>query len=358
MISREQVILAPRTTLSKIFVQALLIPALVLWATAAVAQDDDFNVHIQPRRALLAQAQTAQQPAESQPQDQPQPPNTSPSPLIVPAGTRLPLVLARPLSVKHARPGDTAYLQTTFPISAGGQMAIPPGTFLQGTIDKITRRDRLQRVLAFDLRSAQIIFSTGYTVSIPGPLQANPVLARSVPPGLSDDDSVPVLAATGGPTPPPLPPLPGAGTRNVLIGVGVAVAVGSVVAAVVFAHRTDILMRPGTSMEAVLTAPLSLDQNRVMLAVQQYAAQTATAPPQIPQAPPMGTCWTAGTPGTPDTIIPGTAPTIIPGTPDITIPGDPPTVIPGTPAVTIPGTPDTVIPGIAGTDPTPYPCPK
>ena len=43
----------PRSTLSKAFIQALVVPALMVWATAAVAQndDDDIRIHIQPRES-------------------------------------------------------------------------------------------------------------------------------------------------------------------------------------------------------------------------------------------------------------------------------------------------------------------
>lgn len=362
----------PRSILSKAFIQVLVVPTLIFSATAALAQsdavaqnnDDDIRVHIQPRESLLAQSQAQASPRDRKPQpdsatrQQPPAPNPiQPVYITVPAGTKLPLVLARPLSLKHTKPGDMAYLQTTFPITVDGQMAIPPGTFLQGTIEKITRKDRLYRVLGFELRSVEIIFPTGYTVNVSGLLEADPVIGQSSAPEIETRDSPPILAATGGPTPPPLPPLPSATLPKAPIIIGVVGAVGAVVISLVLINRNDILMHPGVSMEAVLPEPLELDEDRVMVAVQQYAGQAAISPP-VPQPPTMGTCWTAGSAGTPDTVIPGTPPQTIPGTPSITIPGNPPTVIPGSPPVTIPGTPPTVIHGTPATDRTPYPCPK
>lgn len=360
MISR-QFLSSLRNTPKRFLLPFLAVCGAFICVQSSFAQQNDFDsVHIQPRPRMLAQTEAP--PNAIQAPTQPQPPSQgypTQGTLEVPAGTTLPLVLARPLSLKHTQPGDTAYLQTTFPVSVGGQMAIPPGTFLQGTIERVTRRDKSRRVLAFDLRSAVVIFSTGYTVNVPGSLEANPVLAGSTPPGTNGGSNVPVLAATGGPTLPPLPPLPGSGARNAIIGVGIAATVGIIVTSVVLVHNSDVLMEPGVSMQALLTYPLELEQDRVMVAVQQYSAQTAGALPQIPSPPPStGTCWTAAVPGTPDTVIPGTPPTIIPGTPPTTIPGDPPTVIPGTPPITIPGTPDTVIQGTPARDPEPYPCPK
>ena len=352
----------------------IVMTALALSIQKGFAQegDDGDDVHVEPRPTLTGQnqppadesAQTEGQ-ASAQVDQAPRPKRSSAGTIIVPAGTTLPLVLARPLSLKHTKAGDTSYLETTFPISVEGEMAIPPGTFLQGIIERVTQRDKFRCVLAFDLRSVQMIFPTGYTVNVPGFLAAYPTVAQSTPPSAPGRGGIPVLAATGGPTLPPLPPLPGSGARNVIIGLGAAATVGILVSSVVLMHRTDVLVEPGVSMQAVLTAPLELDQDRVMVAVQQYGAQRAGTAPPIPYAPASasassstGTCWTAASPGTPDVVIPGTPPTVIPGSPPTTIPGDPPTLIPGTPDTVIPGTPPTVITGTPAQDPQPYPCPK
>ncbi len=172
--------------------------------------------------------------------------------------------------------------------------------------------------------------------------------------------NVPVMSATGGTTLPPLPPLPslGNGPRNAIIGVGIAVAAVAVVSTVVLVHRSDVVMDVGTPMEIILTGPLYLEEDRVLAAVQRYAAATTNAPLQIVQ-PPQRMCWTPDTPATPDTVIPATPDIVIPGTPDTVIPGDPPTIIRGTPDRVIPGSPERVIfHGSPGTSGMPYPCPR
>ena len=263
-------------------------------------------------------------------QSQPQAPSTTKIELTLPAGTRLPLGLLRPLSVKSAKPGTDVYMQVTFPVAAGSQMVIPPGTYLQGVIDKIIRRDRSRATLEFDLRSAKLIFSNVYTVAIAGTVSVAPTTAelRLPEPDFSEPNlpkpatgqAVPVMAAVGGP--PTLPPLPapslGNGPRNAIIGVGVAAAIGTVAMILLASHR-DVEMETGTPMEIVLPAPLPLDSDRVMAAVQQYNQQATNAPPEIVQPPKKPRiCYDPGSPGTPDTVIPGA-----PGTPDTVIPGTP-----------------------------------
>jgi hypothetical protein len=291
---------------------------------------------------------------QDNPQDQQQPPNAG---FTLPAGTKLPLGLVRPLSVKSAKPGTSVYLQVTFPVSVGNQMLVPPGTYVEGTIDKVLHRDRGRATLEFTMSSASLIFSNGYTVSIQGTVTVSPTMAEISLPPTPTGDAVPAMAAFGSqaapPPLPPLPPLPGSnGGRNAIIGLGIAGAVVTVFGIVFAVHHSDIEMETGTPMEIILTAPISLDVYQAMSAVQKFDEQSNNAPREIVQPPKRpAICYDSGSPGTPDTVIPGT-----PGTPDTVIPGmngAPDMMIPG-----IPSTPDTLIPGTPGTPPNSYPCPR
>jgi hypothetical protein len=291
--------------------------------------------------ALAGNAVFAQAAPAPPPQIQQQSPDSAASAFILPAGTKLPLGLLRPLSVKHANPGTDVYMQVTFPVTAGSQMLIPPGSYLQGVIGKIIRRDRDKATLEFELRSANLIFFNGYTVALTGAVSVLPTTAELFQPTPINGQPVPAMAAVGGPTPPTLPtPSLGNGPRDAAIGLGVAGAVGTV-ALILLARRSDVQMETGTPMEIILPAPLPLDSGRVLAAVQQYNQQATNAPPEIVQPPKKPTmCYDPGSPGTPDTVILGS-------------PGAPPTVIPG-----MNGAPDTVIPGTPGTPGGSYECGK
>jgi hypothetical protein len=302
--------------------------------------------------ALAGNALPVQGLQTAPPQIQQQADASGSSAFTLPAGTKLPLGLLRPLSVKNTKPGANVYMQVTFPVTAGSQMLIPPGSYLQGVIGKIIRRDRSKATLEFELKSANLIFSSGYTVALTGAVNVSPTTAELylLPP--ANEQPIPAMAAVGGPTPPTLPtPSLGSGPRDAAIGLGVAGAVGTV-AIILLARRSDVQMETGTPMEIILPAPLPLDSGRVLAAVQQYNQQATNAPPEIVQPPKKpAMCYDPGSPGTPDTVIPGT-----PGTPPTVIPGmngAPDIVIPGTPA-----TPDTVIPGTPGTPSSSYECGK
>jgi hypothetical protein len=349
----------------------------VLLGNVAIAQNEDEPVRIIPKiHAVNAQdagdSSAPQQPAAAQPapQSQPAPAQNQAvdSTFVLPPGTSLPVGLTRPMALKSSSAkGAGVYLQVTFPVTVGGRMAVPPGAYVQGTIEKMRTNRGANPDLEFEMRSASLIFSTGYTVPLTGTVHMVHNNARLMPPDPGPNSQQPADAFLPGPVPKPspalsaagttptLPPLPslGNGPRNAIIAIG-AIGGAVLVGGIVFAlhHRNDVYLETGTPLEIILAEPLKLDANSVSMAVQQYSAQMATAPPEIVQPPKRPQiCYDPGTPGTPNTVIPGspgTPPTVIPG-----VNGAPDTVIPGTPA-----TPDTVIPGTPGTPSNSYPCPK
>ncbi|HXA86446.1 MAG TPA: hypothetical protein VNZ47_15295, partial [Candidatus Dormibacteraeota bacterium] len=305
----------------------------------------------QDQRPAPAPAQSQQQ-ANQPPASQPPPAGQAAGMFTVPAGTKLPLGLLRPISVRSSDPVADVYLQITFPVTVGSQMLIPPGAYIQGVIQKTIPRPRGSAGPGFEMRFANLIFPTGYTVPIAGTVSVLRTTAHALAPNdieaqpvaaLTAVDSTPVnlprleinptsgmpllaMAAFGAtlqqPPPLPLPPFPkspfGDTPRNIFIGLGVAAALVTVLAiALNHRGRNDLNLETGTPLELVLLSPLQLDPDRVMAAVRQYSAQVATAPPEIVQPPkPPKMCYDLGSPGTPDTVIPGS-----PGTPDTVIPG-------------------------------------
>ena len=73
----------------------------------------------------FAQATAGQSGAHNQPT---LPPSPQPSTIVLPAGTPVQLVLTAPLWAKSAKPGESIYAQTAFPVVLNNQMAIPAGT--------------------------------------------------------------------------------------------------------------------------------------------------------------------------------------------------------------------------------------
>src|ERR1039457_2814722 len=56
-------------------------------------------------------------------------PRPSQGDVTVPAGTRIALMLRNAVDTKHSREGDRIYLETIYPVAAGGRIVIPAGRF-------------------------------------------------------------------------------------------------------------------------------------------------------------------------------------------------------------------------------------
>lgn len=224
------------------------------------------------------------------------------STIRLPAGTRAELALTAPVWARTARPGDPIYTQTDFPVAAGNRVAIPPGTFVQGTILSVLKPTRRSSRAQLQILFNKIVFADGYVIALPAGTLAVPGTKAAV-----GNDGTPPTAVT--------------------INIEVSPA-------------NDLLLDNGAEIEMMLAAPLVVDARGDADAIPLSRApepgkfKSATFCRPSPGSP--------GSPGTPDTVIPGS-----PGTPDITIPGGP-----GMPSTTIPGTPatpPTVIPGSPGT---------
>ena len=118
-----------------------------------------------PARVSAIQVQPAQ--------TQPSPSNSSAS-ITLPAGTRIELIVTRPVWALPAKDGDTVYAQTSFPTLAANGMAIPAGTFVQGMIEGLTRPTRKFDRAEIQVLFTKIVFANGYTVELPGGTSAMP----------------------------------------------------------------------------------------------------------------------------------------------------------------------------------------
>jgi type IV secretion system protein VirB10 len=54
----------------------------------------------------------------------------------IPAGTHILLALRNTLDTKHSREGDRVYLETVYPVFAGGRTVIPKGSFVTGIVSQ------------------------------------------------------------------------------------------------------------------------------------------------------------------------------------------------------------------------------
>ncbi len=144
--------------------------------------------------ASACAAQTAPAPQSSQAAAKPKSASAK-SRIVVHAGTKVSLALSNPILAKTAKAGDSVYAETAFPVAVKSQMAIPPGTYVQGQIDSLSRPGWLSPHAQFQIHFTKIIFDNGYTVVFPGannvtvgtpPVQP-PTTTAVAPPAPADD---------------------------------------------------------------------------------------------------------------------------------------------------------------------------
>ena len=286
--------------------------------------------------------------------------------ITIPAGTHLAMVLTQPVQTRYIRRGDDIYAQVTSPVNAENQVVIPPGTFVQGMVDKIGRHGGRGELR---LQSMSVTFPDGYVTPISGPIVLETTDGYAIKdPGSKRGSGAILLPLAGiglgalighsvgkadstvtsnfppGCTPPEFlcitttNPVMGTKGKDAAIGAGIGGAAGMIGSVFLLMGSRHFYLDAGAPIQMTLQQPVTLSQNEVAKAVRQSQEHAVVLQPVEPRPlppPPAdhGTCYTPGSPGTPPTVIPGT-----PGADGIL---GPPVIIPGTPAT--PGTP--------------YPCP-
>ena len=188
--------------------------------------------------------------------------------IIVPAGTRLPLVLRNAINTRTAKLGDSVYFETAYPIAANNRIAIPMGAFVRGEILEAKRPGRIHGRGELRMALEQMTYPNGYTIELLAtPSSVDPNTGSGVNaqktiegPSSSLRDTTAVLLTTaggayigavaGGVS-------NGAPGRGALIGGG-AGGLGALIA-VLATRGPEAELPRGTMMDVVFDRPLILD---------------------------------------------------------------------------------------------------
>jgi type IV secretion system protein VirB10 len=262
------------------------------------------RIHIGPgiRRYLILIAASlaasiacaAQQPdgpqSDAPPAVAPKPPAPQTGPgekITVPAGTRVGVVLQNGISTRSAKPGDSVYLQTSFPITENNRIVIPVGSYLRGELLESKRPGKMKGRGEFRLRLDTLILPNGYTVS----LNAAPRSADSGGKETMDSEGKvtgggdkgkkagTVVETTAG----------GAGIGAIAggaKGAGIGAGIGAVagLAAVLLTRGPEAELPRGSTMDVVFEHELTLDGGQIQYTnLGQF--QPTTQPPVRVQQP-------------------------------------------------------------------------
>jgi type IV secretion system protein VirB10 len=206
--------------------------------------------------------------------------------IVVPAGTKLPLVLHNAVSTRNARPGDPVYLETVFPIVQNDKILIPAGSYVQGEITEAQRPGRVKGTGEMRIRLTTMILPNGYTVRFDA-IPANAGTGGNETTGKEGEikgdtskgaDVGTVVKTTGA----------GAGIGGIAsrtgkgagIGAGVGAAAG--VAAVLLSRGPELDLPRGTTLDAVLDRPLTLDASKINFTDPGRASNMSGPPNRAP----------------------------------------------------------------------------
>jgi len=193
--------------------------------------------------------------------------DNAPARIEVPAGTKLPLVLHNAVSTRNAKPGDPVYLETVFPIVQDDKILIPAGSYVQGEITSARRPGRVKGTGEMSIRLTTLILTNGYTVHFDAlPSNAGTGGNESTDKegqihGDTDKgtDAGTVIKTTGAGA-----AIGGIASRSATgagIGAGVGAAAG--LAAILLSRGPELDLPRGTTVDAVLDRPLSLDASKI-----------------------------------------------------------------------------------------------
>jgi type IV secretion system protein VirB10 len=178
-------------------------------------------------------------------------------PVVVPAGTIIPISLTSRITTKHARDGDGVYGKTVFPITINNKIIIPEGSNVRGKITQIRRPGRVKGKGALTLTFQTLVLPNGTTLpiytSLGGVGGAGDRTGEATVQGDSskgqDAKTVGTTAAEGA----LIGVIADRGT-GAAIGGGIGGAVGA--AAVLLTRGKDVVIEPGTTIEIILDRPL------------------------------------------------------------------------------------------------------
>jgi|SRR5579871_363059 len=198
---------------------------------------------------------------------------SDPNAAIIPAGTKVPLVLKQAISTKNAREGDAVYAETAFPFVLNDRVLIPAGTYIQGKISHTERSTRGKRAEIL-IHFTSMIYPSGYTVMLPGSVENTPgaddhtvkdaegTIQQDKDTGKRVEEAA-KGAAVGG-TVGTIGGVAAGGVNGARIG-GLAGLAGGAAWALL-KHGPDVKLDIGTSIEMEIQRAVTVDASRIQMA--------------------------------------------------------------------------------------------
>jgi hypothetical protein len=188
----------------------------------------------------------------------------------IPSGAHVLLRMQNSINSRTSKPGDYVYLQTATPISAGGGVAVPVGSFVQGVVVDVNRGGRVKGRANLSIRLDVLTLASGQqykfeprVASLEGDAGGQKVSGNEgqIQQGSGtgrDAGTVAILAGNGAMLGALVSRTGSAGNiaRGVGIGAGAGAAVG--LASMLLTRGRDVDLRQGSSLDVVFDRPVAL----------------------------------------------------------------------------------------------------
>lgn len=83
----------------------------------------------------------------------------------IPAGTHLLLRMENSISSRTAKAGDGVYFRTVTPLSAGGKIVVPPGSYAQGIVTRAERGKRAHGQAGLEIQLIMLMLANGEVIT-------------------------------------------------------------------------------------------------------------------------------------------------------------------------------------------------
>src|SRR6266403_1089261 len=186
--------------------------------------------------------------------------------VMVPAGTRVAVVLENGISTRSAKAGDSLYFRTSFPITQNNRVIIPVGSYLRGELLESKRPGRIKGRGEFRMRLNTLILPNGYTVDLnavprsadTGGKETMDPEGKVTSPGGKGKDAETVATTT----------VTGAGIGAIAAGAkgaGIGAGIGGLagLGAVLLTRGPEAELPRGSTLDIVLEHALALDADQV-----------------------------------------------------------------------------------------------
>jgi hypothetical protein len=211
-------------------------------------------------------------PAEAEPRELIKQPPASPSDLVVARGTHIGLALRNALDTKHTQEGDHVYLETIAPIAVAGQIVIPRGSYVNGTVTESKPAKGIKTKGEMYIRFDSLVLPNGVTrdfhsrlvsadASTRGTVDAKEGKVTGERDSSGDAKTVAIGTGVGA----SVGAIAGSAAGHPLGGTGIGAAAGAAVGLATIFHgkRPEAVLPRGTIVEMVLDRDLTYSRNEL-----------------------------------------------------------------------------------------------